>query len=232
MAESVYDRGRKKLTKRKSTANNDDNSDTDNVIETEIENVNIKSYGLYDKGPFFVHIEKKKADMIKTTIELKKSNITEILEIKKIGRETLKVQTKDKKTANKIIDWSKNKDDIKAYVPDHYIKTVGIVYGITNDIDIKEIKNHTTCERGYEKIYIEDMERLTKWNKESQTTETTNNIKITFRSQKLPENISIFYSKFNVNLFQRKPLQCMNCLKYGHSKKKCTSKKVCANCLD
>lgn len=61
---------------------------------------------------------------------------------------------------------------------------------------------------------------------------TTMTVKLTFRNHKLPEIVKIFSARTAVRLFEKKPLQCGKCLKYGHPAKRCSAEKICTKCLE
>lgn len=55
-------------------------------------------------------------------------------------------------------------------------------------------------------------------------------VELRFLSQKIPQNISIFNVRFEVSPSVRSPLQCNNCLRFGHTSKFCRSKPRCSHC--
>jgi hypothetical protein len=55
-------------------------------------------------------------------------------------------------------------------------------------------------------------------------------VEIKFLSPKLPENISIFKVIYAVSPGIRSPVQCMRCLRFGHTQKYCCSKERCSHC--
>lgn len=190
------------------------------------------TYGTHDKGPYYVHVESETIEPIKVGVLLTKQNFKDIVDVKIIGKGKLKILTLEKKTSNKIVKWSESVTGLNAYIPDFYLKTYGIIRGLATDVDIDEMTQYAKCERGHEKILVENMERIHKWNREEKKLEPTRSVKVTFRCQKLPEVIAVHHIKFQVSLFERRPLQCINCMRYGHSKKRCKSKQLCANCLE
>lgn len=57
-------------------------------------------------------------------------------------------------------------------------------------------------------------------------------VELRFLSRNIPQNISIFNILFNVSPSIRSPLQCNNCLRFGHTSKFCRSKPRCSHCGD
>jgi hypothetical protein len=54
-------------------------------------------------------------------------------------------------------------------------------------------------------------------------------VEIKFLSPKLPDNLSIF-KVIHVSPSIRSPVQCMRCLRFGHTQKFCRSKQRCSHC--
>ena len=57
-------------------------------------------------------------------------------------------------------------------------------------------------------------------------------VELRFLSRNIPQNISIFNVIFDVSPSIRSPLQCNNCLRFGHTSKFCRSKPRCSHCGD
>jgi len=55
-------------------------------------------------------------------------------------------------------------------------------------------------------------------------------VEIKFLSPKLPDNLSIFKVIHVVSPSIRSPVQCMRCLRFGHTQKFCRSKQRCSHC--
>ena len=53
---------------------------------------------------------------------------------------------------------------------------------------------------------------------------------ITFRTASIPKYIKIGYLRIPVELYIPNPLRCFNCQKFGHGKKTCKGKEICAKC--
>lgn len=222
----------KQQIKTKDLTNNKQDTE-ENLIDLDMSNTEKVrlAYDLYDKGPFFVHVEgEKPVHPIKIADLLRKKNIRGITDVKKINKNCVKISTIDAKSANKIID-SRFDEDISAYIPQFYISSTGIIRGVPIDTDLTDVTNYINYERQRGGIRINKMERMKYWNVESQTSEPSRNVKVEFRGQKLPEELDIYHTKVKVGFFERRPLQCINCMKYGHISKRCKAEKICSNCL-
>lgn len=55
-------------------------------------------------------------------------------------------------------------------------------------------------------------------------------VEIKFLSPKLPENLCIFKVIHAVSPSIRSPVQCIRCLRFGHTQKFCRSKQRCSHC--
>lgn len=55
-------------------------------------------------------------------------------------------------------------------------------------------------------------------------------VELKFRSSKLPEMLSIFKVIHHVSPSIRSPVQCIRCLRFGHTQKYCRSKERCSHC--
>lgn len=64
------------------------------------------------------------------------------------------------------------------------------------------------------------------------TSTPTRIVELKFLSRNIPKNISIFNVLFDVSPSIRSPLQCNNCLRFGHTSKFCRSKPRCSHCGD
>lgn len=108
-------------------------------------------YALTDIGPFNIVIENSSQEF---TGKLSAIKINEkifyhhpeldnkIKEIESVGRNRVKVQCKDGKSANYLILSKKlEKDNLDVYIPKSFITRQGVIYGVENDISIEFIKN-------------------------------------------------------------------------------------------
>lgn len=196
------------------------NSDTKSSI--------IDYYHSSDKGPFILSFEKENISDIKLGKRLNELNFKNIIGINRTSKHRLKVQTKDYFTANKIL---KNQslitlDKYKIFIPNSNIITVGVVKNIDVEMDIDEILDNATCE-----YKILNVERMNRWDKVNQIAIPCSSIKVTFRSNKLPENFKIYFVARRIFHFIPKPTICKKCLVYGHTGKQCNNNKIlCRTC--
>lgn len=190
---------------------------------------NENRYTALDLGPFQVILEKEQINELKTGLSITKAGIKNIIEIKKIGKNRIKITLNDYKMANNILNnQTINKiEKYNSFIPNMYIETVGIIKGVDTDIELDDIINHTESS-----LKINRIERITKWDHIKQTANPTHLIKVYFRANTTPATIKILSVVKDVHLFIPKPTICHNCLRYGHTQKICKSANVCKNCAE
>lgn len=217
-------RVKKELSKLKKQKITENNASSNNNVEK------VNMYQPTDKGPFIIIMEKENINDIKTGKRLNELNIKNILNIKQTAKNRLKVQTNDSKTANKILKnvTLSNIDKIKSFLPNSIIMTTGVVRNIDLGMNNEEILNNASCE-----YKIINVERMMRWDAEIREPVPSTNIKITFRSNKLPDNLKIYFVSRRVDHYILKPLMCKKCLIYGHTKNNCKSSvDLCINCAE
>lgn len=228
-------------------ASNDTNTNNTNILkptfDTTKPNINTNTdinlhrkenlYNEHDIGHIFkVILEKELINEIQIGQLLQKLNFKSINLIKKTSRNRVVVSFADKYEANKIISNVSIKvlHNIKAYIPNSFIKCVGIVRDVPVDLSEDELAESCRVQGGTQ---IDKIERMTYWDSINKCAKPSRNIKIEFRSTNLPENMIVFYVKKNIEPFIPKPTICKKCLRYGHVAKICRSTETnCINCSE
>lgn len=192
----------------------------------------VPRYGIFDKGPYYVYIEAKEenVNLIHLASLLKSYNITDIINITSINKKKAKIHSSNYKSSNKIIDEPKLKNlGYEAFIPKNFISCIGVINNVLPKQDLEQLKNNiSSINDGI--LIVESVVRITKWNHKEKTAEDTNSIMITFRGQSLPSEIRIYGVINKVRFYQRKPMQCRNCLKFGHPSARCKDDKLCMRC--
>lgn len=186
-----------------------------------------------DKGPdFHIIMEKENINEISTGQLLKKQGIQSVKEIKKTGKNRLKIILTNRTEANKIIT-SPNIariNNIKAFVPKNFIITVGIVKDVPLDLSVEEMLESSRVQGD---VPINKIERMTFWDRINKLAKPSTNIKIEFRSSTLPREMFLFFVKKRIDHFIPKPTLCRKCLRYGHVDKICRAPtRSCINCCE
>ena len=60
----------------------------------------------------------------------------------------------------------------------------------------------------------------------------TNTFIITFRLTTLPKHLKIGFTRVPVTVYIPNPLRCFNCQKFGHGKRNCKGRAICAKCSE
>lgn len=134
-----------------------------------------KLYDKHDRRPYYVHISGENLNRIKIGNIINKNKINNIIETKKVNKNCIKIRTIDKIAGNKLVKMTWE-DSVKAFIPDYYQRTYGVINGIPLDMSEEEILMETVCERGQENI-IEKIERINRWNTKENTIEPSKSVK-------------------------------------------------------
>jgi len=112
---------------------------------------------------------------------------------------------------------------LKATIPASLIYSYGV---IRMDCSISETEFFEGLESN---IPIESFRRIPTRQEDGSMT-PSKLVELKFQSPKLPERIAIFKVLFMVRPSVRSPIQCLNCLRFGHTGKFCRSKLRCSHC--
>lgn len=223
-----------KHTQHPSTSSDKTNSQTSSSNITFNSPNKIKPISLYtdaDQAPFFVFMDKPNLNEFDVAKLLSKAKIEGIIEIRKLNRNRIRVQTKSKISANAILQHAplRSLQQINCFIPNQYVKSIGIVRGVSTDLSNDEISEFMESS-----VPIESFERLNYWDKENRVSKPGTTLKIVFRTTNLPQEIKIFYVVKKVTHFIPAPIICRNCLRYGHTAKICKSmnESRCNNCTE
>lgn len=200
------------------------NQNTDKIIEKE----NTNMYKSSDKAPFYVMLEKDNIQEIDISRRLLQQNIN-IFEIRKLNKHKARVECKTFQAANSIVENESLKlQNVKAYVPSHFTRSVGVVRGVPDDWSMEEIWEHFRCD-----VPVDNIERMNFFDKITKEVRPGTSLKVTFRSTSLPREVKVCYVVRRVDHFIPRPIVCRNCLRYGHTAKYCKAKEsLCNNCAE
>lgn len=109
---------------------------------------------------------------------------------------------------------------INAFIPKYNVSKTGIIFDIPTKFNDDFLKDNLESDLPIINIYrcmkrkvIEETNEI-KW-------VPANTVKITFRGQNVPDEVTFGYSKRKVKPDVPNVLQCHHCLRYGHTKKYC-----------
>lgn len=226
-----------------SSPNNNENTHSINIADRDDKvhkNKPVKLFNLdadkYYSNSIFVYIEKVNKEnlgrlhpLVVGHILHKKLCIKNIIAIKSVGFNRIKVQLKTFVDANLLVN---NKlliaENLRAFIPNHLLEKKGLIRGVDTYFD-NEYLIENVCSPT-KVLNVERMLRKTeKDNKVSLVPKQT--VIITFQGNVLPNEIIINSVIFPVEIFYGKVIQCYHCLKYGHVSKQCRSTNpLCINC--
>lgn len=205
-----------------------DHEESTNKTMTTAHNL-VHKYQPTDKGPFVLHAVNIDQTPLKDHIvasALNRKNLihNKVTTIINISPSKVKIICESSKSANQIINATQT-EKFRIEIPTSFLYTEGLIK-VPFELSLEEITNNIVCE-----AKIEKMERLTRWNFETQQAIPTNNIKITFRSFHLPRKVDIMCVPTRVSLFIPQPTLCKSCWRFGHTKKYCKAPDTCSICL-
>lgn len=209
-----------------------DNAEADELARS-------KLYIDSDKGPFVVHLsgvateDNEPKDLHDVIIghKLKQYNVKSIVEIKKVTRRELKIVFKEKAAANCFLKGDvPSRIGLKAYIPNYNILKTGIIFDIPACYGEKFLLEEMSSSCPIVDVYrcqkrkFVNGERLNEW-------VPANTVKVTFRGQDVPDEVTFGYSVRKVKPDVPRVIQCNKCLRYGHPVKYCKQAEMnCVNC--
>lgn len=190
-----------------------------------------------DEGPFRVHIEYIDSPstkdreiqrlMVAQTLQTK-LKLTGITDVKKFGRKTVTVYFNDFNLANDLVSKKTELEKFlfKAYIPNSYLYVTGVLRNVDQEFDLDDFQSELQLTHPVVKV-----ERMTRFDRDTNTRINTNSVRIMFRASKLPNEIIAYHTKIHVSPFVGRVKQCNKCCRYGHYAEQCKSKvKKCCRC--
>ena len=193
-----------------------------------------------DFGPFIVYIESTEQsgnnlgrfNDLKIAKDIFNLNLKDVKKINNKGMNRIGVEFTNFMAANNFVS---NKTLINKgyniFNPANYVSCKGIVRGVNKMFQVEEVVRYSEAP-----IRILDAVRLNRKvlgiSSEGPTFEPTNTILMTFEGTILPRSVKIYGLEKLVIPYISPVTQCFNCLRFGHTKKLCKSKKKCFNCGD
>lgn len=160
----------------------------------------------------------------------KKLMVKNIVEIKSVGKNRVRVQLRSLKDANDLLK-NKNLDleQLRAFIPNHILETKGVIKGVDTffeDNYIMENIKSTNKVVGIKRF----LKRVVKEENTSVFVKKQT-VLLTFEGNILPAEVSIDSVMFPVEMYYGRVTQCYKCLNYGHISKQCKSEEnLCISC--
>lgn len=157
-------------------------------------------------------------------------------EIKKTGRNKVKVQMSGYSDANKVLNSTViATHGFEAYIATESTQRVGVIRGVPTGQDFSDLA--IKAELKSQGLKVIDVFRLKRKDKSTSQADGSNalieseSVKLTFWGNRLPSNIKLFGCRFSVTPFVQSVTQCRKCLLFGHLERNCKGTEFrCAKC--
>lgn len=186
---------------------------------------NLKSDKYYSKS-FYVYIEKTNEQNIGRLHPMhvghilhKLLKINNIISVKSIGRNRIKVELKFAIDANMLVNNTNlESHNLKAFIPNHLLEKKGLIRGVDTQFDLEYLKENIESPTKIINLY-----RLNKKVERDNKIELVpkQSVIITFEGNVLPASVYINSVVCTVEPYLGRVTQCFRCLKYGHVAKQC-----------
>ncbi|XP_069704732.1 uncharacterized protein [Periplaneta americana] len=189
-----------------------------------------------DSGPYLV-ILRAQEGLISNIHPLKLGkilfdyNIPNIHVVKPAGKAKFEIHFKTYLDANRFLSSDfDNKYNCNTFIPTYHIHVKGILKNVAVEVTEEEIRQHSMCSENY------SIKSVIRFNKKCQNESgeiewrPSTTVMVTFRAQRLPKEIKLFYMVYSVHKYNSTVLQCRQCWKYGHTKKFCRNDVKCLKC--
>lgn len=189
-----------------------------------------------DKGPFYVYIEHKNKSLgrlfpvrIGHYILPNKSIASNIIDIKSIGINRVKVILKTYIAANKLVtcDSIKN-NNLVAYIPRFFTQKKGVIKMVDTYFSEEYLKS--AIQSDIEVVSVKRMERRVVNDRGESSFVPRQVIIVTFLGSNLPTDVQINLTNFPVEPYVHPVVQCFSCMRYGHTSKMCKGTRRCRGC--
>ncbi|XP_065078362.1 uncharacterized protein LOC135701484 [Ochlerotatus camptorhynchus] len=128
------------------------------------------------------------------------------------------VMFNDMKQANEFV--MVKDPEFSAFIPMSFVSTIGV--GVFNKANFKSKEVEQFLPTGYEAL---------QWRKKRLENSKVQ-VTIAVRGTKLPENLNFRGDTIPFELYERKPVHCTRCLRYGHRTGNCMRKPRCGACTE
>jgi len=152
----------------------------------------------------------------------------DILEIKKVGRSKVLVQTNTYEPANRLVsNNSLTSHNLRAFILTYKILRAGIIRDVPQDLSIELLKESISSSIKILKLHR--LNRRMKINNEIRYV-PSRTVCLKFADQSLSRFIYLFNCRYPVYPFIPKTRICFSCFKVGHLNKTCKSRPRCLYC--
>lgn len=214
------------------------NISNDSSVNKNIEKYNLENrYQKTDSGLYFVILEHRdknvgrlfpiKVGFFLQQVELFKTNI---VDIKSVGLNRVKVVFKNYQSANSLINHEIIvKNNLIAYIPTYYTHKKGVIRMVDTFFKDEYLKQAIVSD-----VKVTEVKRMKRKVVDQSTKETKlvdrQMVVVTFLGNHLPQSVKINMVNFLVEPYYYPVVQCFKCLRFGHTISQCKGKDRCKNC--
>lgn len=109
---------------------------------------------------------------------------------------------------------------VEVTIPIRRNETKGVIYGLSADLSEDDIKEHIKGGK------VNEVKRF----KAKEGASKNAPVLLSFEGSELPERVFILSMSFQVKAYQRPPLRCFKCQRFGHMAASCRGNRRCAKC--
>lgn len=194
-------------------------------------------YSINDKTPYTVIVESKNKERNVANMHpmqlgkmLMQHNITNINHLTLRGRNRISIEFNNHLAANRFLSNELlKKNELQAFIPRNKVTCQVVIRGIWTGYSEEEILNEQI-------LAVRRLNRRTTRISEENRNENvyipTGTVVLTISGSTPPPNVIIMMCRFETFTYVLPVIQCLNCLRYGHTQKICRSPTRCAKCQD
>lgn len=138
--------------------------------------------------------------------------------LRRVGPNKGMVMFDDMKQANEFV--TIKDPEFSAFIPMSFVSTIGV--GVFNKANFKSNEIQQFLPTGYEAL---------QWRKK-RLENSKLQVTIAVRGTKIPDNLNFKGDTIPFELYERKPVHCTRCLRYGHRTGNCMRKPRCGACAE
>lgn len=155
----------------------------------------------------------------KSTMAVKSLKRKPIPYLRRIGPSKAVVMFGNMVSANDFVDMQEEDDEFTTFIPMSFVSTVGVARFSKFNFKLTDLQEFFP--KGY---------TVLQWRKK-RLPDGKIQVSIAVQGSKIPESLIVKGETVPFELFERKPIYCIRCLRYGHRTNDCMRKPRCGVCL-
>lgn len=168
-------------------------------------------------------IRLKNPKLILDNLQQVTSHYRDVTEVKQFGKNGIVCRSRNLSCVSDLLGCTSFAGiPVRPFIPQHLACVKGVIRGLDSSMDATEVLDQLS-DLGVVEVYrcsvVKDGQRL-----------ATETCIATFAGTSCPSELKIWPLIFRVDRYIRKPQQCQQCLRYGHSQRVCKSDIRCKRC--